>query len=226
MVFSFKPREPYPLLPFEAAVHPDAREHARQVDSYLGFDISAAEKIVATQICSDALSAHETWAHVDPQIFLTPYLELRLIADLLKPVSGSTFVDLGAGYCRMAFVLATHYPSVQFVGIECVQTRVTEAQRVFKQQGLKNSSAICADLLNDDFHLPLADVYFVYDFGSRADIALLLEKLRILRVHGAKKFKLVARGQRTRECIESAHRAWLFKEAPIWEVSEFAIYGT
>lgn len=221
-MISFNPEDPYPLLDETEAVSLNARQHARSTDEWLGLQVLGCEEAIRAEFRP---SHQEIWAQTDPQVFLTPYLEFRLILSLLDPLPTSSIVDLGAAYCRLAFVMQRHYPEVNFVGIECVERRVLEAQRLFALHGLTRAQVLCADLTQSSFEIPIAEHYFVYDFGSRQDIAGLLERLREIQRRG-KQFKLVARGLRTRECVEDLHRAWLFKEGPIYRESEFAIYST
>lgn len=222
----FNPQDPIPFVDFDEAVSTHARDHACEVDQWLGFKIEAIESQVCQQEKLGEIKSHETWSHVDSQIFSTPYLELRLILELLNPQPAEQFVDLGSGYCRMAFVLERYFKGVTFLGIECVELRVSEALRVFKLNNLDHAHVICADLVDLNFEIPLGDYYFIYDFGTRDEIAVILEKIKTMRVRNQKNFKLVGRGQRTLSCIESQHRSWLFKEGPLWQHSEFAIYFT
>jgi hypothetical protein len=222
----FNPHDPIPLADFDEAVSTQAREHAFEVDQWLGFKIEAVESQVCQRESLSKVKNHETWSHISSQVFSTPYLELRLILELLNPQPAEHFVDLGSGYCRLAFVLERYFKGVTFLGIECVALRVNEALRIFKSNNLTHADAICADLVDLNFEIPLGDYYFIYDFGTRDEIATLLEKLKTMRIRNQKKFKLVGRGQRTLGCIESQHRSWLFKEGPLWQQSEFAIYVT
>lgn len=223
---SFNSSDPFPLVEIEQISGANLREHSRAADTWLGFEIQKSEQLVLAQKYSEKLKSHETWVHLDVQIFSTPYLELRLILDLLNPQPGSLIADLGCGYCRLAFIIEEFYPLVKFVGLDCVGPRIVEAQRVFDIHKLENSQAHCADLLDLNQPLPKADCFFMYDFGSIEDVAQLLERLRIYRELTRKPFKLVGRGRRTLDCIESKHRGWLFKESPLWSNGEFAIFGS
>jgi hypothetical protein len=140
----------------------------------------------------------------------------------LKP--GESIVDLGAAYCRMAFVLARHYPGVKFLGIECVPQRVAEAQRILKAQGHEHFICSCADLSCDEFEIPRAQAYFIYDCGTRSDIEKTLNKLRDLHFTQGMGFRLVARGLRVRAAIDEG-QPWLFKTGPLLREADFMIYA-
>ena len=52
-------------------------------------------------------------------------------------------VDLGAGYGRMGLVIAKHYPTLSFWGVEYVAERVAEGNRVFQLQKYARQHRTC-----------------------------------------------------------------------------------
>ena len=58
---------------------------------------------------------------------------------------------------------------------------------------LKNAKIIQTDLASQSFDLQNAEVYFLYDFGSQADVYLIIEKLR--NVASKRQIKVIARGR-------------------------------
>ena len=79
-------------------------------------------------------------------------------------------MDLGAAYGRVGVVLGFLRPMVQFVGYEYVPERVKEGNRIFKKWNLTQAELKHVDLAEDEFELRDANLYFIYDFGSKNDI--------------------------------------------------------
>ena len=190
---SFEATDPFPLVSLEEAERQGAKDHAKSADAWLGFRIDDVEEGVRAARFGDELKRFETWSHISPQVFLTPYLELRYWLDRLAPRPGSVVADLGAGYGRMAFVLERHFADVGFVGIECVPARVAEATRVMRAQGLSRSTLITGDLTTPGFALPIADLYFVYDCGTREAVEFVIKRLTAQTHPGT---RLLVRGLR------------------------------
>lgn len=149
---------------------------------------------------------HQTWIGLDPQTLNTPYSELATISDLLNPSAGELMVDLGAGYGRLGLVLHEKYPGVKFQGLELVKERVDEGNRVFLETGCVNAELFVQDLMDEEFSLPIAEYYFLYDFGKTEHIRKTLRQLEsIADLHH---FKVIARGKGSRSIIDFEH-PWL-----------------
>ncbi len=183
--------------------HP--RLHAKAVDKLLGYKISKIEvkllqKYRAYDRDDDASNRKQhykgtqTWIGLHPQALQTPYCD---IYDALKKLDDAQIdhvVDIGAGYGRVGLVLSVLRPEAKFTGYEIVRPRQVEGNRVFSKLGLHNSEIELRNVLESDFQLPEADVYFIYDFSEREDLFLILEQLsrKVLN----KKFYLIMRGDR------------------------------
>jgi len=155
--------------------------HAELVDAWLGMDVQSCESKILSQV--KELYPHEqTWAHVGPRVFQTPYKELRRLCEHLAPPSGSTFADLGAGYGRLGFVLKEFYPKVNFLGFELVAERVKVARLAYERRYQTLMPLHCTSLGGPDFVVPPADFYFIYDFGRQQAIDKTLEDLRSIGV--------------------------------------------
>lgn len=159
---------------------------------------------------------HQTWVGLDPQTLNTPYAELDLACELLKPVAGELFVDLGAGYGRLGLVLSEKCPGVKFLGYELVKERVDEGNRIFGEQKLMTQ-----DLMSESFELPVAEYYFLYDFGKTEHIRRIMRKLE--KLADSHHFKVVARGKGSRSIIEFEH-PWLTCLSVLHE-ENFSIYS-
>jgi precorrin-6B methylase 2 len=155
------------------------------------------------------------------QTLLTPYLEIRQMLEDLAPAPGSTLVDLGAGYGRIGFVVARHFPEVNFIGYEFVKERVDEGTRCLAIQGATRARLLQADLFSKSFVLPRAKFYFLYDYGSREAIEQTLNALKeAARAHP---ITVIGRGRLTRDLIEREH-PWLSQVNPPRHRGNYSIY--
>lgn len=212
----FNALDPFPLIETGANNYAQAKQHSEQVDRFLGFEISPVEE----KLRQDSAHAdQETWKHISPQSFQTPYSEIRWMLSLLNPQPWQKIVDLGCAYGRMAFVIGRHYPSVHFVGYELVPERVTEGQRVLA----KHNHPLCFLYeKNLEFEKPPeADFYFIYDFGKQHLINKTLQELGELS--RKRPIVVVARGRGTRSLIQAEH-PWLCEVNEPLHTEHFSIY--
>ncbi len=220
----FDPNNPYPLLPAAEESYPAEQEHAEAADAWLGLATHATEKRLIEE--SDRLAEagvkerpSRLWIGLPVRALLTPYTELRSILEALRPQPGEKVVDLGAGYGRMAFVIARHHPGVEFVGYEAVRERVEEGRRALGSR--KGIEILLEDLANAGFSPVEAQFYFIYDYGTRAAIEKTLQDLR--RIAERRKITVVGRGRATRDAIEREH-PWLSQVVPPDHRKRFSIY--
>lgn len=165
---------------------------------------------------------HQTWVGLDPQVLNTPYRELTELILTLGPQPGEHFVDLGAGYGRMGLVLNELCPGVRFSGFEIVKERVEEGNRVLSLNSCTHASLYQQNLTSEDFLLPDADYYFLYDYGKVAHIRKTLEQIE--EKVDQKTFKVIARGKGSRSIIEYEH-PWLSQVRPVEHFENFSIYS-
>lgn len=199
-----------------------------ELDQYFGLKINEIEHellLKARSLRPDGTMAnfgevlhggHQTWVGLDPQTLNTPYAELDLACDLLNPKTGETFVDLGAGYGRLGLVLAEKYPGVKFIGYELVKERVEEGNRI-----LGGEKLFTQDLMSETFVLPVAEYYFLYDFGKTEHIRKIMKQFE--KLADSHHFKLVARGKGSRSIIDFEH-PWLTCQSVLRE-ENFSIYS-
>lgn len=217
-MFEFSAENPVPLLPLEDTFRQGSKEHAALADAHFGYQIENVEKQVQQVKHTRALETVETWTHLNPQIFLTSYVELRALLHLLNPPPGSTIVELGCAYARLALVCHLYHPGLQYIGFEAVEQRCTEARRVLNLHGAKHADILCVNLADPETTIPNADIYFMYDMGTERDVALCFNKLR------TKTFShLIVRGARCRHWIEN-HRKDLFLLDPPGRTPNFSVY--
>jgi ubiquinone/menaquinone biosynthesis C-methylase UbiE len=161
------------------------------------------------------------WIGLPVKSLLTPYTEIRSILAQLSPAPGSTIVDLGAGYARMAFVIGRHYPSVRFIGYEYISERVQEARLRLQASGFNNTKLVIADLESPEFNPEPADYYFLYDFSNRRSIEKVLGDLK--RIAKTRSITVIGRGRSSRDIIEHEH-PWLSSVHSPRHFSHYSIY--
>jgi hypothetical protein len=165
---------------------------------------------------------NQSWVGLDPETLQTPYSELSDICLALNLRPGMKVIDLGTGYGRLAIVLGSLHPGVHFEGYELVSERVKEGQRIFRQLDLQNALIYEQDLTDENYSLPEADVYFLYDYGKVSHIRQTLHQLGDLVLK--RNFKLIARGKGIRSLIEWEF-PWLTVHGPI-HAENYSIYST
>jgi hypothetical protein len=194
------------------------RQHANHVDKVLGFRWKYIEEMLIAEARGfDPDGAHDswgplmhqgvqTWVGLDIQTLQTPYSEILRILQLLKIKPYQHIVDLGAAYGRMGIVVGGLYLKNFFTGFEYVQSRVDEGNRVYKELGLSRCQLITQDLFSQDFELPEADIFFIYDYGQVEHIDHTLKQ--ISAIAHKRPVKVVVRGKFTKKIIEDRH-SWL-----------------
>lgn len=225
MSLSFDPHNPFPLIDLDSVSYREQQTHSELVDDWLGLKIAEIEEQLVDKF--DPAVAKEKderhWIGLPAQSLLTPYTEIRFLLSKL-PVQHSHVVDLGAGYGRMAFVIARHFPATSFLGIEVVSERVREGAdalaRVVTPQ-TPSLRLIQGDLVAPDFAMPVAEIYFLYDFGSLSAIEKTLADLA--RISREKSIVVVGRGGATRNSIDKKH-GWLSQVIPPEHFRHFSVY--
>ncbi len=201
-MLEFDPGNPFPLLELSPELYPASKRHAASVDEWLGLEVAATE----ARLGKGPADSQERWLGRHSSIFLTPYVELRAWLEELKPGAGETVVDLGAGYGRLGFVMARHYSSTAFVGFELVRERVAAGSRALQRFGASNARLLEANIADPAWSPPAAEIYFIYDYGTKTAIAKTLADLRELsKKRGV---RVVGRGRAVRDQIEREH-PWL-----------------
>jgi len=200
------------LFPFSDATYADQQEQSRLIDIELGLRTDEIERTISGE--DDRHTRY--WIGLPTSALLTPYSEIRLMLSRLP--DARKVVDLGAGYGRMGFVIASHYPHVEFLGIEVVAERVLEGAAALRRFGAKGELRE-GDLTEMD--LPDADTYFLYDYGSQSAIEKTLNDLKERALKHA--VTVVGRGGATRSTIEKKH-LWLSSVVEPEHFANFSIY--
>ncbi len=194
------------------------RQHSNHIDKILGFRLKYIEEMMVAEARNfEPDGSHEswgpkihkgaqTWVGLDLQTLQTPYSEILRILQLLKIKPYQQIIDLGAAYGRMGIVLGGLFIKNPFIGFEYVKARVDEGNRIYKELGFNRCQLVTQDLFAQNFELPEADVYFIYDYGQVEHIDHTLKQIALI----AKKrpVKVVARGKFTKKIIGQYH-PWL-----------------
>ena len=191
------------VLENPSGLHP--RLHAKSLDKALGYKIPKIEvKLLQKYRAYDRhnddsnkkqhYKGTQTWIGLHPQALQTPYCDIYEALSLIKNLKIKHVVDIGAGYGRVGVVLSVLYPNAKFTGYEIVKQRQMEGNRVFKKLGVNNSEIELKNVLDLDFDLPEAEIYFIYDFSEQEDIFQVLQTLSLKTQN--KIFYLITRGDR------------------------------
>jgi hypothetical protein len=182
------------------------REFSFFLDKKIGFNIEQIEKSLINKSSTDTgykLGKSRSWIGLNPQIFQTPYNEFYDILDFLEDKNIQTVVDIGAAYGRLAFVLNAFRPEAKFYGHEFIGQRAAEANRLFEKYNLKNAQLLEDDIVQNNFKMAQADLYFIYDFSDPQDLRSLLEHFS--KMWDQRKFFMVARGKALRSLIQNKY---------------------
>lgn len=202
---------PFPVWQTGSYTYDEAQAHSAEVDDWLGLQIAKVEAALCETGCRrrapDAQAERQQlWIGLAAKSLLTPYVEIRKLLENLRLREGSVVVDLGAAYGRMGFVIGKAYPALRFIGYEYVGERVAEATRCLQKHRIKNAKVEHADLTSASFRLPVADVYFIYDYGTEKAIEKTLYDLK--RISKTHPITIVARGKACHDAIKTRHN-WL-----------------
>ncbi len=205
------------------------REHSKKIDQYLGFRIVRIERKLMQQyrsffinekdetnkrLHSDHGEVGESWVGLNPQVLLTPYSELYEIFNLLRDYPVKSIIDIGCAYGRIGIVAKAFFPEATFTGYEIVKKRITEAQRISDLYNL-SLNILGQNVLDDDFKMPKASIYFIYDFSHFLHIKKILSQLQ-LKI-GEHPFILIATGDDVRNIIQLFFPIFLAKCTPIYK---------
>jgi tRNA G46 methylase TrmB len=164
------------------------RVHAKELDRRLGYKIPRIEvklqqKYRAYDTFNDQsnrkqhFTGGQTWIGLHPQVLQTPYNDIFEALDHLSVYEIDSIVDIGAAYGRVGLVASVVFPEASFKGYELVKKRQVEGNRIYRKYGLENCNILHKNVLEDDFVIPDAQIYFIYDFSEWEDIYDILNVL-------------------------------------------------
>lgn len=174
-----------------------AKLHSAQLDQLLDYHYQPVEEALIRKSKEESQLKNELekqkWIGLDIQSMQTPYSEILEMINVIQPKETDHWIDIGAAYGRVGVVLALMRPQMRFSGYEIVTERVVEANRIYRKWNFQNTIVYESDLADPKASIPSADLYFIYDFGSRKDADIVIEKLRLLALN--KPIQVIARGR-------------------------------
>lgn len=106
------------------------------------------------------------------------YTSILIGLDFVDPAPQTTFVDLGAGYGRVALVAGLMRPDLHVIGYEYVPHRVAIAQQSAQRLAIDEHVRFFAqDLAAESFQIPAANTYYIYDSFSQATYRHVFQRL-------------------------------------------------
>jgi 16S rRNA G527 N7-methylase RsmG len=200
---------------FRADHNTHPRLHSKYLDRDLGFKIGKIEmKLLQQYQAYDKgedqsnrkkhYEGTQTWVGLNPQVLQTTYTDIYNALMHLKNFPISKVVDIGAGYGRVGLVTNSIYPNASFEGFEIIKKRQTEGNRIFKKYNLERCYIFNQDVLEDDFQLPAAQIYFIYDFSETEDLVDILEQLLLNK--SREPFFLITHGERIDYLMNGKYR--------------------
>lgn len=205
-----------------------------EIDKLLGFKISKVEqgllkkyRAFYKEVDESNKKKHypdaQVWIGLHPRVLLTPYSEILKFLLCFKNHPPKRVVDLGAAYGRVGIVLNAVFPKSQFIGVELLDVRVNEANRIYEKHSLSNCQMIQRNVVDREFEIPEADLYFIYDFGSEAHIKLVLDK--IIAKMKERRVSLIVKGDLIRSIIQLHYPIILVKNR-VDHQKEWSIYSS
>lgn len=194
------------------------QEHSALIDKIIGSNVHEIEEQLLNQAKSIISEGSvrtwgrglhdgiQTYVGLNPEQLQTPYSEFHKIVEVISPEENHKVVDLGAGYGRLGLVCHAFDSSIIFEGHEYAQERVDEGNRIYEYLDIENSKLIQQDLCSDQFEMPSADIYFMYEYGDMMHVQESLKQLQ--EVSLKKNFRLVCRGKGSNNLIWNNH-PWL-----------------
>ncbi|EQC43002.1 hypothetical protein M899_0838 [Bacteriovorax sp. BSW11_IV] len=148
----------------------------------------------------------QTYIGLCPEQLQTPYGEFANIIEVASPKQGDVVVDLGAGHGRLGLVCHAYDQGIEFRGLEYVEQRVQEGNRLFETFDLSLCKMEQQDLSCPNFIMPAADLYFMYEYGDMTHVNHSLNQLQ--EISKNRNFRIVCRGRGSNNLIWSKH-PWL-----------------
>jgi SAM-dependent methyltransferase len=106
------------------------------------------------------------------------YSTVLTALNYLNPKQGARFIDLGSGYGRVGLIIGLLRPDIQFTGYEYVPHRVEIARSSSHNLELENHvHFLTQDLSLNEFQIPTAEIYYLYDPFSKETYSHVLSQL-------------------------------------------------
>ncbi len=163
------------------------------LDLVLGMDEREVKREVAKRkVLPRGYEIHDVYLSHHPEDLFTPYRVIQAMLENLRIQPNESVIDLGSGLGRLGVYLAIRCPGVDFTGYELMEERHAQAVRCHRELKLPaNIRFFCQDLAANEFEIPFADVYFMFNPFSRPALQRVFTKLRKTKETSKKKIRLV-----------------------------------
>ena len=139
-----------------------------------------------------ALGSHWS-ARYTGEVISSSFKDLVAIADALPFAPGQTFIDLGSGHGFPALIIGALHPELRVLGYDVVAAKVASANRLAHRLNLNNVKFVQQDPGANDFTLPAADYYYLFNPANPPVVKSLARK--ILKLSGARNVQVILFGQ-------------------------------
>lgn len=201
--------EPKLFLPEDGV---DEKLHAEYIDKIFGFDADAVESNLEnsyqafSKINIDDANETQPWIGIGAQTLQTPYSAVYRALNLFANKKIKYVVDIGAAYGRVGIVTRALFPEAKFVGYEVMAERVAEGNRVFQKNKINHCDLFAKNVLDQNFELPEADVYFIYDFSEPEHLQVIFDQIINRATSGDREFFLIIRGPGGEKLMETRYQ--------------------
>lgn len=201
---------------FKLRTGEESRQAALEWDKRLGFETLKIEEELYQKDPNDNEYESRAWMGLPFQTLQTPYSEILAALEKFKKNKRipERVIDFGAAYGRVGLIVKLLFPNAGFLGLEMVKERVEEARRVYKNLGLDPEWLQTKDILDPEFEIPRADIYFLYDFSDPADIKIILNKLS--DIFFKEEFFLIAKGKAVNSLIQHKYPQFFASHGRCW----------
>lgn len=150
------------------------------------------------------------------------YSTILLALEAISLNRGAKIVDLGSGYGRVGLVCSLLRPDTQIIGYEFVPHRVDVSNKASEILGLSNRlKFITQDLSDENFSIPDADIYYLYDPFTKETYKYVLDQ--IVEVSKRQNITIVTKGN-AKSWFDEISKAHSWQKPIIIDEGNLCIY--
>lgn len=139
-------------------------EHWQDAGQILQEEKERVIKAARKMGCAETALADKHWAGLYfGSVISTPLPELVRVSADMGFKSGETLIDIGSGHGDPGVTFGSLNPGLEILGYELVLQKVVGANRIAKKLGLSNVKFVQQDLSDENFQLPRADYYYLFN---------------------------------------------------------------
>lgn len=178
------------------------------LDALYGFWGTNLHHAINQKYGRDGIPGEQIYTYVGYEEVSSSYADIEYLLRSLRPALGSTFVDIGSGYGRVALAMHRLRPDLQFTGYEIVPERFEASVKIAQE----NNLAARFRLDNVNRGVEAADYYYFYEPTSKESLQQLLKNLQRINERRKGGIRIIAKSA-TRTLLPALHEAsWLEPE--------------